>query len=256
MRIKGLDTLQKLVPEIATPWGLLRVPLGIAAAFVLTSLFFLAADRWFAEWMPDGEIVVLALGFLILSRFFSQRERYQQRYGARAYQKAFARFKLPGLGIIAASIGHLAYIAGPEIPGVWWKPWLVAVGYVLLVAGLLLWLRAVTSFGIDSLVMLYVYWPEKGLRLESGIYGILRHPIYSAALNVSFGLSLIHANWYALLVALIMPLFFSGWIRLVEERELIERFPEYAEYRKRVPAFVPRPRDWGILVRYLLVGNP
>ena len=256
MSIRGLGPLRRLVPEVSTKWGLVRVVLAIAAVFLLTTLFFLAADRWFVAWMPDGEIVVLALGFLILSRFFSQRSRYLDKYGSRAYQETFTRFGIPGLGIVGASIAHLAYIAGPEIPAVWWQPWLVAAGYGLLVKGVVLWLRAVTSFRIDSLVMLYVYHPDDGQRLESGLYGVLRHPIYAAALDVGFGLALIHTNWYALLVALILPLFFAGWIRLVEEPELIKRFPDYEQYRKRVPAFTPRPRDWMAFITILLTGRP
>src|SRR5512142_3361568 len=81
---------------------------GIA---LLTALFFIAADRGFPEWMPDGEIVVLALGFLVLSRFFSQREIYRRKYGDLAYQNALTRVGIPGCGIVAASIAHLAYIA-------------------------------------------------------------------------------------------------------------------------------------------------
>ena len=255
MNIKGLDALRAQVPEVATTWGLLLVALAILAVLVATSLFFLAADRWFAAWMPDGEIVVLALGFLLLSRFFSQRERYRQKYGERAYQVAFGRFGVWGLGIIGASLAHLAYISGPEIPGVWWKPWLQALGWFLLAAGSLLWGRAVNSLGIDSLAMLYVYHPRQGPRLEGGVYSILRHPIYAAAMHIGWGLALIHANWYALLVALLLPLFFTGWVRLVEERELLQRFPDYAAYRRSVPAFLPRPGNVLCLWRLLVFGS-
>ncbi len=162
MKIKGLDALRAHVPEVGTTGGLLRVVLALLAVVLLTSMFFLAADRWFPEWMPDGEIVVLALGFLLLSRFFSQRERYQQKYGKRAFQAAFVRFNVWGLGIVAASIGHLGYISGPGLPNIWWRPWLQGLGYVLVAGGVLLWLRAVSSVGIDSLVMLYVYTRARG----------------------------------------------------------------------------------------------
>ncbi len=244
------------VPEFATASGLLRVVLALLAVFVLTSLFFLAADRWFPEWMPDGEIVMLALGFLLLSRFYSQRERYQKKYGEHAYYAAFTRFSVWGLGVVAASIAHLAYIAGPPLPRVWWTPWLQALGYVSLLGGILLWLRAVMSIGMDSLVMLYVYRPDDGSRSETGLYTLVRHPIYAAALHIGGGLALIHANWYALLVAVLLPLFFLGWVRLVEEPELLRRFPDYAEYRRRVPAFFPKPGNLLGLWRLLLVGAP
>ena len=254
MSIKGLDELCAQVPEVATTGGLLRAVGALLLVFAATSLFFAAADRWFAAWMPDGEIVVLALGFLLLSRFFSQRERYQRVYGDRAYQVAFARFAIWGLGIVGAALAHLAYIAGPEIPAVWWKPWLQAIGYCLVAGGLLVWLRTVASSGIDSLVMLYVYHPGQGQRLQSGIYSILRHPIYAAAIDIGWGLALIHANWYALLVALLLPLFFLGWVRLVEEPELLQRFPDYAEYRRRVPAFAPHPGHLLKLWKLLITG--
>jgi protein-S-isoprenylcysteine O-methyltransferase Ste14 len=255
MNIKGLTPLQEHVPELNTRSGILRGPLAVGAVFVLTTLFFLAADRGFPEWMPDGEIVVLALGFLILSRFFSQRRRYQAKYGALAYRNAFARFGIPGLGIVSASIGHLAYIAGPDIPDLWWKPWLVALGTILVAVGFLLWFRAVTSSGIDGLVMLYVYYPEEGTMFGSGLYSILRHPIYSAALDIGFGLALVHANWYALLVALLLPIFFAGWVRLIEEPDLLQRFPQYAAYRSHVPAFAPAPANLMKFLRCLLTGE-
>jgi protein-S-isoprenylcysteine O-methyltransferase Ste14 len=254
VKIKGLDALRAQVPEVARNSGLVRVAIAILGVLVATSLFFLAADRWFVAWMPDGEIVVLALGFLLLSRFFSQRDRFQQKHGDRAYQVAFARYGIWGLGIVGASIAHLAYIAGPPIPAVWWRPWLQAAGYVCLITGLLLWLRALTSLGIDNLVMLYVYRPLRAPRPEAGLYTLLRHPMYAAAIDVGAGLALIHANWYALLVALLLPLFFLGWIRLVEERELLQRFPDYAEYRRRVPALLPRPRAVIRLWKLLLFG--
>jgi len=255
MEFKGLDVLQAHIPDSRAPGALWQVPLWIAVVFVLTTLFFVAADRGFAEWMPDGEIVVLALGFLILSRFFSQRHHYRRKYGERAFAAAFTRFSIPGLGIIMASIAHLAYIAGPGIPGVWWRVWLIALGYALVLIGITLWVRSVLALGIDNLVMLYVYFPAEGQKNTVSIIGMLRHPIYSAALDIGFGLALIHANWYALLVALLLPIFYAGWVRLEEEPELMERFPDYAAYRKRVPAFTPKPSDVPRFARFLLLGR-
>jgi protein-S-isoprenylcysteine O-methyltransferase Ste14 len=255
MKVQGLESLVGHVPELRTLRGWLRALLDIVAVFVLTTLFFMAADRYFPEWMPDGEIVILALGFLLLSRFFSQTQRYRQMFGEGAYLKAFERFSLPGVGIITASIAHLAYIAGPDLPGVWWRAWLIALGYVLVIVGVLIWWRAVTSAGIDCLLMLYVYFPSEGSEIRSGIYSVVRHPIYAAAQNIGFGLALIHANWYAFLVALLLPLFFAGWVRLFEEPELLQRFPDYAEYRKRVPAFGPAPANIPKFGRFLLIGS-
>ncbi len=233
----------------------MRAALAMVAVIVLTCLFFLAADIYFPDWMPDGEIIILALGFLVLSRFFSQRARMKERYGATAYAKAYGRYAIPGLGMIAASIAHLAYIAGPLLPELWWVQWLEALGWLLLVVSIVLSLRTATSAGFDYMLMLYVYHPTESRRFDVPIYGLMRHPIYSAAIDIGFGLALIHHSWYALLVAALLPLFFLGWVRLVEEPELLTRFPDYADYRRRVPPFWPRLRNvlkfWG----YLLTGK-
>jgi protein-S-isoprenylcysteine O-methyltransferase Ste14 len=255
MSTRGLDALRAHVPGLGSRWGLLRVALAILLVLVLTSLFLLAADTWFSEWMPDGEIVILALGFLLLSRFFTQRERYQRRFGEAAYRIAFSRFNIPGLGMIGAAIGHLAYIAGPGIPPLWWRSWLIALGYALVAIGIVLCARAISTLGLDHLTMLYVYYPEEAHPTSSGIYGLVRHPVYSGALHIGFGLALIHASWYALLVALLLPIFFLGWVRLVEEPNLVTRYPSYEQYRRRVPPFWPRPTAWLTFTRFLFVGE-
>jgi protein-S-isoprenylcysteine O-methyltransferase Ste14 len=255
MNIKGFDALSKHVPELQTTTGLVRALLAFAVVFVVTNVFFLAADHRFPEWMPDGEVVVMALGFLVMSRFFSQKKVYQQKYGEMAFRNAFARFNLPGLGIVFASIAHLGYISGPQVPLLWWTKILIALGWVFVVVGVVLWIRSVAAFGVDYLTMLYVYYPKESRIVNSSIYSVLRHPIYAAALYIGIGLAFVHANWYALLVALILPLFLTGWVRLVEEKELLERFQDYADYRKHVPAFWARPRDLAKFFRFLFLDH-
>jgi protein-S-isoprenylcysteine O-methyltransferase Ste14 len=103
--------------------------------------------------------------------------------------------------------------------------------------------------------MVYVYFPEEGRLVDSSIYGVLRHPIYAAALYVVIGLALLSGNWIALVFAALMPIGLTGWVRLVEEKDLIERFPDYSNYRLGVPAFWPRLRDLGKFLGFLLKGN-
>jgi protein-S-isoprenylcysteine O-methyltransferase Ste14 len=69
-------------------------------------------------------------------------------------------------------------------------------------------------------------------------------------------LALLNGTWFALTCVLIFMLGLWGWVRLVEEKELLERFgPSYAEYRRRVPAFWPRPRDLGRFFKFLITGS-
>lgn len=255
MSFKGFEPLRSHVPDLQTTGGFTLVILAFVAIIILTTFFFILVDVKFIEWLPDGEIVIMALGFLIMSRFYSQRKNYQQKFGELAYRNAFARFNIPGLGIVFAAIGHLGYIAGPGIPNIWWRLIVIAGGWVFVIIGVTLWVRAVKAFEVDNLAMLYVYYPSESKMTNSSIYQILRHPIYGAALYIGIGLAMAHANWYALLVALILPIFLTGWVRLVEEKELLEKFPDYTAYRKRIPAFWPRPSDYGGFIRFLIFGN-
>lgn len=255
MYIPGIHQLQPHLPDLATPGRALLLALRFVLIFAITTLFFLWTDRLIPDWQPDGEIIVITVGFLLLARFFAQKKAYLEKYGPLAFRNAFVNFSVPGLAVIFASIAHVAYMPGVLIPDLWWKPVLTVLGAYFVILGAGLWLRAVSLFGVDNLSMLYVYFPEEGRLVDASIYGVIRHPIYAAALRVIIGLALLSGNWIALVFAALMPLGLTGWVRLVEEKELIERFPDYAEYRKRVPAFWPRLADWGKFFRFLLRGT-
>lgn len=255
MKLNGIEQLRKHLPDLETRNGAIKLILIFLFWFALTIAFFYWVDLVIPEWMPDGEIVLIALGFLVRALFYSRKKIYQQKYGELAYRNAFVRFATPGLGILIASIAHIGYMPGVEIPAVWWRPILVAVGIVFVIIGIALWIRGVLTFGADNVSLLYVYYPNEGKLINSNIYSILRHPIYAAILYGGIGLGLIHTNWYALVVIVLLPLGFTGWARLVEEKDLIERFPDYVNYRKYVPAFWVKPRDLGKFFRFLISGT-
>ena len=120
----------------------------------------------------------------------------------------------------------------------------------------LLFLSAVRIFSLDYLTLLYVYFPEESHLAVHKIYHTLRHPAHAAAQRMAFGLALLNGNWFALACALIFAVGLWGWVRLVEEKELIERFgPAYAEYRQRVPAFRPHRRDRKEFFEFLIAGK-
>ncbi len=83
--------------------------------------------------------------------------------------------------------------------------------------------------------------PREGGRLiDTGPYEYVRHPIYSAGLLFFAGYAL--ATSPAAFVPLV-ALLVLWWNKAALEEELLERrYPEYRDYRARVPgAFVPRP---------------
>lgn len=251
--LAGYDRLALHFPDLRTRAGLARLAARGAGWFGLTLLFFALTDRFIPEWQPDGQILVTALGFLVLARFFNRKTAFQARHGELAYRHAFVRAALPGLAIIFAVLAHCAYLPGLPIPALWWRDLLRLLGLYLTLVGAGLWARAALTFGLDNLAMLYVYYPQDSRLIDSSIYGLLRHPVYAGALRVMLGLCLLNGTWQALAYALLAPLGYFGWIRLVEEPDLLGRFPDYAVYRRRVPAFW----TWriGRLWRFLLSGR-
>ena len=74
--------------------------------------------------------------------------------------------------------------------------------------------------------------------VQTGIYGLIRHPLYTAVFCGSVGWALIWRSWPALLAALALAPLFNAKARR-EERWLRQQFPEYAAYEQRVRRFVP-----------------
>jgi protein-S-isoprenylcysteine O-methyltransferase Ste14 len=71
-----------------------------------------------------------------------------------------------------------------------------------------------------------------------GIYRHVRHPMYSGFMLIMFAMPAQSANSLAL-YAFVAAYFIAG--SRFEEARLIRTYPEYADYRKRVPAFIPHP---------------
>jgi protein-S-isoprenylcysteine O-methyltransferase Ste14 len=256
MTIKGLDQLRKHLPGLNTPLGILRLFGPPVLVYFLVTAFFGLEDRTSQFWLLDGEVVLGALGFVWLSMFFRVKSNFKAKYGSLAYSKAVSRFGYPAVAIIVAVVVRIGNIPGPPIPRSWWYSVLPVLGWVLIIVGASLALRVLQTFGLDNLTMLYVYFPEESQLIDHKIYEVLRHPAYGAAQRIALGLALLNGTWFALTCALIFMLGLWGWVRLVEEKELLERFgPSYAEYRQHVPAFWPRPRDLGRFFKFLIAGS-
>jgi protein-S-isoprenylcysteine O-methyltransferase Ste14 len=255
MKFKGMDVMERHFPDLRTAGGKLRIGLYALGWFIIVSGYFIVSDN-IPTWSIDSQILIVALGFLIMGLFFSRKKLYQEKFGPLAYRNAFLRFGIPGLAFLLSAVAHAGYMNGPFVPRGWWTGVFIALGWLMLVSGVILWARSIFTFGADNLSLVYVYFPAEGRLIDSAIYSILRHPVYAGVLRVMIGLALLNGNANALAFILFAPLGFFGWVRLVEEKELIERFgSSYIEYRRRVPAFRPKIKDIPAFLRFLFSGN-
>ncbi len=254
-RIPGFERLAAHVGDLRGGWVLL-IPLVFLTFLAAATAAFIAIDRQGPFWAAVAELA--AFGFVILwtGQVIWRRQAYRARWGELAYRNAFALHVLPGMPVVVAAIAHIAYLPGPRIAfGPAALPVLV-LAVALLVSAAVLWIRSMWTFGVDNLSLLYVYFPEESRLVDASIYSVIRHPVYSAASQVCLGLGLWRGTWLSVAFGLFAPLGLTVWLRLAEERELIERFGEsYGAYRRTVPAFYPRVRDWGKFFRFLLTGR-
>lgn len=69
--------------------------------------------------------------------------------------------------------------------------------------------------------------------ISTGLYGIVRHPMYTATILLFLMMPVILGSWFALIIFGIYPILII--IRIHgEEKLLVQELPGYAEYRKKV----------------------
>lgn len=102
-------------------------------------------------------------------------------------------------------------------------------GAALSIAGLASLGRALTPFPRPL--------DDASLR-QTGIYGWVRHPVYSGLVLASFGWALLWLSAAGAATS-VVAFFFFDRKSAYEERMLSERFPQYADYAGRVKKLVP-----------------
>lgn len=121
----------------------------------------------------------------------------------------------------------------------WGSPWYmigIVVGVVFGLFGVFLITAGIVFLGRNLTALPY---PKDDSELvETGAYSIVRHPIYSGLIFGAFGWGLILNGWLTLVYALILFIFFDIKSRR-EEQWLMQKFPGYEDYRRRVRKLIP-----------------
>ncbi len=131
-------------------------------------------------------------------------------------------------------VGPRTFPGGPE----WSPPFapqrqvigaiLVAAGGAFFLAGLTAGLRADTAALSQR---------GRGPRADRP-FSLVRHPIYCGGLIASFGVALMVSGWLTFLYVAALFALLDVKSRQ-EERWLVQKFPEYAAYQRRVRKLIP-----------------
>ena len=112
-----------------------------------------------------------------------------------------------------------------HVPG-----WLVNLACALLLVSYALYAEVMRE---NAYLSRTVEVQENQKVIDTGLYGIVRHPMYAVTLVLFLSMPLVLGSWLSLIVLLAYPVIIAARIR-DEERVLMEGLPGYAEYTQRV----------------------
>lgn len=138
-------------------------------------------------------------------------------------------------GVVAFS--GLMFLAGFVVAGLDHRfGWSKMPAAVIIVASVLF----LTAYALYAQVMRENAYLSRTIRVEegqkvvdTGLYGVVRHPMYMATILLFLMIPLILGSWYALIIFAFYPAIIL--VRLRDEEVLLTReLPGYAEYKKKV----------------------
>lgn len=135
------------------------------------------------------------------------------------------------LAVILLSAAYEFKYAGREL-----MPIVHYIGVTLILIGALLFTFILISFG-QFMTPNPVPRDNSSLK-TTGIYGLIRHPMYFTVLVLLLGVILYFQAFYTL-VLLLTAFVFLVYKITKEEEYLIKKFPEYTEYRRRTKRIIP-----------------
>jgi len=138
-----------------------------------------------------------------------------------------------GQSILLAAVG----IAAPVWAGEWPKWVSAGIGGVAFLFAAWTGLSGVVRLGRHRTPLPA---PRSGsVLVTTGIYGLIRHPLYAAMMAMSLGWAFFWSSGIALAIGAALIGFLHAKARL-EERLLGAKFESYPHYASRVPRYIPR----------------
>jgi protein-S-isoprenylcysteine O-methyltransferase Ste14 len=158
-----------------------------------------------------------------------------------------AVFFVVGAGIVAGLVPWFSTGWRVREPVAYWAPMRV-LGAMLLVAGLIVLVRALVRFVVEGLgTPAPIATPER--LVVDGPYRCVRNPMYVAILAAIVGQALLLGRLGLLPYPAALWLVAAAGGRCYEEPTLARRFgADYEAYRRAVPAWWPSLRPWQHLV--------
>ena len=206
--------------------ALIKVTLGILLVGAL--IFLPAGTLAFAKgWLLLGLLFIpmLIAGFVML---FKAPKLLAKRLDAKEKQ---------GDQKLVVAMSGLMFVAGFVVAGLDYRFSWSRMPMAVTVAS---WVLFLVAFGLSAEVLRENAYLSRTVKVEegqtvisTGLYGIIRHPMYAATILLFIMMPLVLGSWYAAIIFLAYPVLIV--IRLSgEEKLLLKELPGYGQYREKV----------------------
>ncbi len=219
------------VPIPATSPGLLtRLIVRFATAVVIAGALLFGSAGSFQYW--NGWLFLSALfipmSLAIVTLYRNHRALLEKRLKRHEPEREQRRYTI---------LSHLWLLTTCCIPGLDYRfgwslvpPWLVVVSVIVMMGGYALFMTTMVQNRFASGV---VELQEDQHVVDTGLYSVVRHPMYMAACIIWAAGPLVLGSYYALIPAGLLPFLLVYRLRN-EEKVLEARLAGYVEYKTRV----------------------
>ncbi len=177
-------------------------------------------------------VVLIFTAVIVDFALFSRRERVRREKRSLVDTATMTLFFLFFYAILQSGKGYL-----PTAPG-WGKMAFMIIGTLLVVVGCLVNLAGRRNLGGNWANHIKIY--EDHCLVTSGMYKLVRHPLYASIIMMFYGASVAYVNVLALAAVTLIFVPFMIYRARQEEALLREQFPDYRQYQLRTGMFFPK----------------
>jgi protein-S-isoprenylcysteine O-methyltransferase Ste14 len=228
----GVSTRRRDGTPMALPLKLTVVVLGWMS--LLAAVLFVPAGtiHWWRAWVFIG-LMLAGTAYAVASLLPGHRALIEERLRPPIQREQPLTDKIVLTAFLAAFYGWLAFISldvfrfhllGTPAPPVSW------LGLALLVAG---WTVAYLAVRENAFAAIVVKHSPQQRVIDTGVYGVVRHPMYAGSVLLLLGIPLWLQSYAGLLAALV-PIAAMGARAVEEERFLRRELGGYDAYAARI----------------------
>lgn len=179
-------------------------------------------------------LCVFALFLAIFMDFamYSRKEKVQKEKKSIVETGTMTLFFLMFYLILASRAGTITVLSVPAIKV------LAVLGTAIIAAGCIVNITGRFSLGRNWANQIKIY--QEQTLVQTGMYKLVRHPLYSSIIAMFYGACLVYRNIYCFLAVTVVFVPFMYYRARQEEIMLTQRFSEYTEYKNKTGMLFPK----------------